>query len=196
VTNAHDGSDRLFILEQEGRIKVLQPGVTTPTLFLDLTSRVLAGGELGLAFHPQFANNRRFFVNYTRKPDGTTVIAEYHVATADGNIADTQETILLTVPQPFANHNGGMIEFGPDSFLYIGMGDGGSGNDPDNRAQNTEDLLGKSCVSMSTIPRVCLSRTPRQRVIRSLARCQDAMRSLRSGYGTPGVSRLTSSPEV
>jgi glucose/arabinose dehydrogenase len=146
VTNAHDGSDRLFILEQEGRIKVLQPGVTTPTLFLDLTSRVLAGGErglLGLAFHPQFANNRRFFVNYTRKPDGATVIAEYHVATADGNIADTQETILLTVPQPFANHNGGMIEFGPDSFLYIGMGDGGSGDDPDNRAQNTEDLLGK-----------------------------------------------------
>lgn len=146
VTNAHDGSERLFILEQEGRIKVLQPDATIPTLFLDLTSKVLAGGErglLGLAFHPQFANNRRFFVNYTRQPDGATVIAEYHVTTTERNIADTQESILLTVPQPFANHNGGMIEFGPDGFLYIGMGDGGSGNDPDNRAQNTEDLLGK-----------------------------------------------------
>ena len=146
VTNAHDGSGRLFIVEQEGQIKVLQPGATTPTLFLDLTSRVLAGGErglLGLAFHPQFANNRRFFVNYTRKPDGATVIAEYHVSTMDRSVANTQETILLTVPQPFANHNGGMIEFGPDGFLYIGLGDGGSGNDPDNHAQNTEDLLGK-----------------------------------------------------
>src|SRR4051812_15381223 len=107
VTNAHDGSDRLFILEQEGRIKVLQPGATTPSLFLELTSRVLAGGErglLGVAFHPQFANNRRFFVNYTRKPNGATVIAEYHASTTDRNIADTQETVVLTVPQPFANH--------------------------------------------------------------------------------------------
>lgn len=146
VANAHDGSERLFILEQEGRIKVLQPDATTPTLFLDISPRVLAGGErglLGLAFHPRFVDNRRFFVNYTRKPDGATVIAEYHLTTTDRNIADTQEIILLTVPQPFANHNGGMIEFGPDGFLYIGMGDGGSGNDPDNRAQNPEDLLGK-----------------------------------------------------
>jgi glucose/arabinose dehydrogenase len=146
VTNAHDGSGRLFILEQEGRIKVLPPGATSSTLFLDLTSRVLAGGErglLGLAFHPRFATNRRFFVNYTRKPDGATVIAEYHLTPTDRNMADTQEAILLTVPQPFANHNGGMIEFGPDGFLYIGLGDGGSGNDPGNRAQNTEDLLGK-----------------------------------------------------
>ncbi|MGH9895300.1 MAG: PQQ-dependent sugar dehydrogenase, partial [bacterium] len=81
VTNAHDGSNRLFIVEQPGTIKVLQPGATTPTVFLDITSKVLSGGErglLGLAFHPSFPTNRRFFVNYTRQTDGATVIAEYH----------------------------------------------------------------------------------------------------------------------
>src|SRR5262245_36475956 len=93
VTNAHDGSNRLFIVEQDGRIKVVQPGATTPTIFLDITSRVLAGGErglLGLTFHPQFARNQRFFVNYTRKPDGATVIAEYHVSADSRDVADTQ----------------------------------------------------------------------------------------------------------
>jgi hypothetical protein len=144
VTNAHDGSNRLFIVERGGRVLVLQPGVTEP--FLDISARVLAGGErglLGLAFHPQFASTRRFFVNYTRMPDGATVIAEYRVSASNGNVAETEEIALLTVAQPFANHNGGMIEFGPDGFLYIGLGDGGSANDPDNRAQNTQDLLGK-----------------------------------------------------
>src|SRR5262249_32048166 len=123
---------------QAGRIRVLQPGAASPTLFLDIVSRVLSGGErglLGLAFHPQFSTNGRFYVNYTRRPDGATVVAEYR----DG----VEQRILFTIPQPFENHNGGMIEFGPDGFLYIGMGDGGSGNDPDNRAQNLNDLLGK-----------------------------------------------------
>ncbi len=146
VTHARDGRNRLFIVEQPGMIKVLQPEATTPTIFLDLTSKTRFGGErglLGLAFHPQFASNRRFFVNYTRVPDGATVIAEYRVSAADPNVADPTETVLLTIPQPFANHNGGMIEFGPDGYLYIGMGDGGSANDPGNRAQNVEDLLGK-----------------------------------------------------
>ena len=145
VTNAHDGSNRIFIVEQPGRIQVLQPGQALPTVFLDLTSKVIFGGEqglLGLAFHPQFTINHRFFVNYTRKPDGATVVAEYH-ASADPNVADTNEKVILTIAQPFENHNGGMVEFGPDGFLYIGMGDGGSANDPDNHAQNTEDLLGK-----------------------------------------------------
>ncbi|HXG95172.1 MAG TPA: PQQ-dependent sugar dehydrogenase [Blastocatellia bacterium] len=146
ITNAHDGSNRLFIVEQPGRIKVLQPGDASPTLFLDITSKVLSGGErglLGLAFHPQFPTNRRFFVDYTRQPDGATVIAEYRVSEFDSNIAGTAEKVLLVIPQPFANHNGGMIEFGPDGFLYIAMGDGGSANDPGNRAQNTSELLGK-----------------------------------------------------
>jgi len=146
VTNARDGSDRLFVVEQGGIIKVLQPGNTTPTVFLDITSTVLSGGErglLGLAFHPQFSSNRRFFVNYTRKPDGATVIAEYQVSPGDPNLADSTETVLLVILQPFANHNGGMVEFGPDGFLYVGMGDGGSGNDPSNRAQDITQLLGK-----------------------------------------------------
>ncbi len=146
LTNAHDGTNRRFVLEQPGRISVMQPGSSMRTTFLDITGRVLSGGErglLGLAFHPQFASNRRFFVDYTRRPDGATVIAEYHVSTSNPNVADTSETVLLLIPQPYENHNGGMVEFGPDGYLYIGMGDGGSGNDPQNRAQNPNQLLGK-----------------------------------------------------
>lgn len=146
VTNAHDGSGRLFIVEQPGRIKALPSGSSMPSIYLDISSRLISGGErglLGLAFHPQFATNGRFFVNYTRQPDGATVIAEYHQSAGNTGMADTSETVLLTIAQPFANHNGGMITFGPDGLLYIGMGDGGSGNDPDNRAQNREELLGK-----------------------------------------------------
>ncbi|MGB8508067.1 MAG: PQQ-dependent sugar dehydrogenase [Pyrinomonadaceae bacterium] len=146
MTNAHDGTDRLFIVEQGGRIKVLQPGATTPTIFLNISTKIVSGGEqglLGLAFHPQYRTNRRFFVNYTRAGDGATVIAEYHVSTANPNVADTAEIIHLTIAQPFTNHNGGMIEFGPDGYLYIGMGDGGSSNDPGRRAQNVDELLGK-----------------------------------------------------
>src|SRR5512145_3010973 len=146
ATHARDGTNRLFVVEQAGRILVRQPDAPTPTVFLDITARVLAGGErglLGLAFHPDYASNRRFFVNYTREPDGTTVIAEYHASASDPDVADTAETPLLVILQPFANHNGGMIEFGPDDFLYIGAGNGGSANDPDNRAQNINELLGK-----------------------------------------------------
>jgi glucose/arabinose dehydrogenase len=146
LTHAGDGTNRLFIVEQAGRIKVFQPGSTAPTTFLDITPNVVAGGEqglLGLAFHPAYAANRRFFVNYTRQPDGATVIAEHQASASDPNVADAAEAALLIVPQPFTNHNGGMIEFGPDGFLYIGMGDGGSGNDPGNRAQNADELLGK-----------------------------------------------------
>jgi glucose/arabinose dehydrogenase len=146
VTHAADGSNRLFIVEQTGRVLVLQPGSSAPTEFLNIASKVLFGGErglLGLAFHPQFKNNRRFLVNYTRRGDGATVISEFRASLSNPNIADADEKIILTISQPFANHNGGMIAFGPDDFLYIGMGDGGSANDPGNRAQNINDLLGK-----------------------------------------------------
>jgi len=146
LTNAHDGTNRRFVVEQPGRVSVMQPGSSMRMTFLDITGRVLSGGErglLGLAFHPQFASNRRFFVDYTRRPDGATVIAEYRVSTSNPNVAETSETVLLLIPQPYENHNGGMIEFGPDGYLYIGMGDGGSGNDPQNRAQNPNMLLGK-----------------------------------------------------
>jgi glucose/arabinose dehydrogenase len=147
VTHSRDGSGRLFIVEQGGVVKVLDPGASEPSVFLNITSRVLSGGEqglLGLAFHPGFAANRRLFVNYTRQPDGATVVSEFLRSATNPNQANaSSERILLTIPQPFANHNGGMIEFGPDGFLYIAVGDGGSGNDPDNHAQNPNDLLGK-----------------------------------------------------
>ena len=146
VTHAGDGSGRLFVVQQGGSILVLQPGAAAPTAFLDIGDRVVAGGEqglLGLAFHPDFAANGRFFVDYTRRADGATVIAEYRLSAADPNVADRTETVLLTIPQPYANHNGGMLAFGPDRDLYVGMGDGGSANDPGDRAQNVSELLGK-----------------------------------------------------
>lgn len=146
ATHARDLSNRLFIVEQGGRILVLRPQAPTPTVFLDISPRVLSGGErglLGLAFHPDYAVNRRFFVNYTRQPDGATVVAEYRASAGNPDIADAGEIVLLVIAQPFANHNGGMIEFGPDRLLYVGMGDGGSANDPGDRAQNVDELLGK-----------------------------------------------------
>ena len=145
LTHAGDASGRLFVVEQPGVIRVISPGASTPGVFLDIRAKVLDGGErglLGLAFHPGYAGNGRFFVNYTREPDGATVIAEYR-RSANPLAAATGEAVLLVVAQPFANHNGGMIAFGPDGLLYIGMGDGGSSNDPDNRAQDIGDLLGK-----------------------------------------------------
>ncbi len=150
VTNAKDGSRRMFIVQQGGIIKVVQPGSTTATDFMNITTRVLSGGErglLGLAFHPQFAMNGYFFVNYTRQTDGATIVARYKTTDSTNQLGDpNSERILLTIPQPFSNHNGGMIEFRTDNGvhnLYIGMGDGGSGNDPGNRAQNINELLGK-----------------------------------------------------
>lgn len=149
LTNAKDGTNRLFVVQQGGIIKVVQPGSNTATDFLNITPKVLSGGErglLGLAFHPQFASNGYFFVNYTRQTDGATVIARYR-AINNNSVGDpNSELILLTIPQPFSNHNGGMIEFRTDNGvhnLYIGMGDGGSGNDPQNNAQNINSLLGK-----------------------------------------------------
>jgi glucose/arabinose dehydrogenase len=145
VTHAGDGTNRLFVVELAGIIKVVTPGSPVAALFLDVRQRVLDGGErglLGLAFHPQFAGNQRFYVHYTREPDGASVIAEYR-ATGSPSVIEATERVLLVVDQPFANHNGGMIAFGPDHMLYIGLGDGGSSNDPGNRAQNVNDLLGK-----------------------------------------------------
>jgi len=147
ATNAKDGTKRLFIVQQGGIIKVVQPGANTATDFLNITPRVLSGGErglLGLTFHPQFVTNGYFFVNYTRQTDGATIIARFKTTDATNTLGDpNSERIVLTIAQPFSNHNGGMIEFGPDGNLYIGMGDGGSGNDPGNRAQNINELLGK-----------------------------------------------------
>ncbi|MGH9340549.1 MAG: PQQ-dependent sugar dehydrogenase [Acidobacteriota bacterium] len=147
VTHAGDGSERLFIVEQAGRILIFQDGTLLATPFLDINDRVISGGErglLGLAFHPDYEENGRFFVNYTRQNDGlTTVVAEYQVSAENPDMASRQETILLEFSQPFTNHNGGMLAFGPDGYLYIGTGDGGSGGDPQGNAQNRSNLLGK-----------------------------------------------------
>jgi glucose/arabinose dehydrogenase len=124
VTHAGDGSGRLFVVEQAGRIRIVGDGTLAPAAFLDISSRVLSGGErglLGLAFHPRFSRNGRYFVNYTRRPDHFTVIAEYRVST-DPNVSRTRERVVLVVAQPrYTNHKGGMIAFGADGFLYTAI---------------------------------------------------------------------------
>ena len=146
VVNAGDGSDRLFVVLQPGRILIWDGGQFLPTPFLNIENRVSCCGErglLGLAFHPDYTNNGELYVNYTDN-SGDTVIARYSVSQVDPDVADpNSEEILLTIDQPFSNHNGGQINFGPDGYLYIGTGDGGSAGDPGNRAQNLQDLLGK-----------------------------------------------------
>jgi glucose/arabinose dehydrogenase len=145
VTHAGDGTGRLFIIEQPGRIRVVRDGRLLETPFLDITERVRHAGEqglLGLAFHPAYKQNGRFFINYVRVSDRSTVIAEFRVS-AQPDRAAPAEKILLTVAQPYPNHKGGMLDFGPDGLLYIGLGDGGSAGDPENRAQNPGELLGK-----------------------------------------------------
>ena len=147
ITAAGDGSGRLFVNERGGRVRVIGPGGNLRgEPFVDLSNRLVAGGErglLGLAFHPEFATNRRLFVHYSRAGDGATVVSELR-ASADLSSADAgSERIILTLTQPFANHNGGQLEFGPDGYLYIGLGDGGSGGDPFDNGQNPNVLLGK-----------------------------------------------------
>lgn len=147
VTHAGDGSGRLFVVEQAGIIKIIRNGQTLATPFLDIRDRVESGGEKGLlsvAFHPKYKENGRFFVNYTARKNGVlkSVIAEYKVS-SNPDLADRTERAILEVEQPFANHNGGLNKFGPDGFLYIGLGDGGAAGDPFNNAQNLETLLGK-----------------------------------------------------
>ncbi|MFQ5614550.1 MAG: PQQ-dependent sugar dehydrogenase [Anaerolineae bacterium] len=147
LTQANDGSNRLFVVERHGKIRVIQDGQVQLESFLDIDGRVGSEsreqGLLSLAFHPDFANNRLLFVNYTDN-NGDTVIARYQT-TPDGRRVDpaTART-LLTIPQPFDNHNGGQLQFGPqDGYLYIGAGDGGAGGDPQGNGQNLATLLGK-----------------------------------------------------
>jgi glucose/arabinose dehydrogenase len=146
----NDGSNRFFVVEQAGTIKILHlDGTIAARNFLDITAKVSSGGELGLlgvTFHPGFSTNGRFFVNYTRTVGASqiqTVIAEYRVS-SDADVADpNSERILLTQNQPFPNHKAGQLAFGPDGFLYFGLGDGGSGGDPMRNGQNLGTLLGK-----------------------------------------------------
>ncbi|MDZ7292551.1 MAG: PQQ-dependent sugar dehydrogenase [candidate division KSB1 bacterium] len=146
-----DGTDRLFVVEQPGMIRTFENSSTasSATTFLDIRDRVEYGGEkglLGLAFHPDYKNNGYFYVNYTarRQNQLRTTIARFRVSANDANLADkNSELILLEFNQPYDNHNGGQIAFGPDGFLYIATGDGGSGGDPQGNGQNLKVLLGK-----------------------------------------------------
>ncbi|MEN5308389.1 PQQ-dependent sugar dehydrogenase [Chryseobacterium cucumeris] len=145
ITNANDS--RLFVVQQDGIIKIIQPnGTINTTNFLNIGSKITFGGErglLGLAFHPQYSTNGYFFVYYNNL-SGNIIVARYSVSSTDPNVADpASEKILLNIPKPFDNHNGGSIHFAPDGKLWIITGDGGSGGDPNNNAQNKNVLLGK-----------------------------------------------------
>jgi glucose/arabinose dehydrogenase len=143
---APPGDDRLFVVEQGGRVRIVKGGVLLQQPFLDITARVSSGGERGLlsiAFHPQYATNGYLYASYTDLA-GDTRIERYSVSPANRDVADPASAqLVLSVAQPFANHNGGLVVFGPDGMFYVGLGDGGSGGDPQNNGQSTATLLGK-----------------------------------------------------
>lgn len=145
VTNAPEDGERLFVLDQDGRIWLMKNGVRQATPFLDVTSLTSGSGErglLGLAFHPDYQNNGWFYINYTNNSGDTRV--DRVTVSANPDLADAGSRVnVLSLSQPYSNHNGGCIQFGPDGYLYIGTGDGGSAGDPGNRAQNPTNLLGK-----------------------------------------------------
>lgn len=145
IVNA--GDNRLFVVEQGGHIRILNTdGSVNETDFLNVSALVSNGGEqglLGLAFHPDYVTNGYFYINYTNV-DGDTVLARYTQSVGNENTADpTSAVVMLTIEQPFENHNGGCLRFGPDGYLYVATGDGGDAGDPGNRAQNVDELLGK-----------------------------------------------------
>ena len=148
VTNAHDGSGRLFVIERHGKIRIVQGGNVLPTPFLDITSLAESHGQeqglLDVAFDPAYTTNGFFYIDYTAvATGGGTVVARYHVS-ADPNAADPSSAkIVLQFPQPYANHNGGCLQFGPDGYLYISTGDGGSKGDPQGNGQKLNLYLSK-----------------------------------------------------
>lgn len=149
LTSPNDQTDHVFVVAQKGLVHVFsgKADIKKSAVFLDITGRVVSGGErglLGLAFHPDYKSNGYFYVNYTRGDPLETVISRFKVSASNPDMADPKsELVLLRYAQPYANHNGGKVAFGNDGFLYIAVGDGGSGGDPENRAQNRKELLGK-----------------------------------------------------
>jgi glucose/arabinose dehydrogenase len=148
LTYPPQDTTRLFVIQRGGLIRIIKNGSLVAAPFMNINSLITTAGSeqglLGLAFHPQYAANRFFYLNYTRKADSATVVSRFEGSptSQDTGLVAT-ESILLVVPQPYANHNGGMMAFGPDGYLYIGLGDGGNGGDPGNRAQDSTTLLGK-----------------------------------------------------
>lgn len=152
---SHSGDKRLFVLDRSGVIRIVsQNGAVAKTPFLDIRSKVLGSAEMGLlgmAFSPDYAKNGYFFINYIDKQQNS-IIARYHASSAD-SADQASEQKLLTLKQPYTNHNGGALSFGPDGFLYAALGDGGSGGDPENRAQNLNSMFGKILrLDVSQIP--------------------------------------------
>ncbi|HEV8636118.1 MAG TPA: PQQ-dependent sugar dehydrogenase, partial [Chloroflexota bacterium] len=146
LTHAGDGTGRLFVVERAGRIRIIRNGALEASPFLDIRDRVEIGGAeqglLSVAFPPAYGAKGYFYVYYTRRSDKANVIARYRLASAD-RADDASEALILVMPDPYLNHNGGIMLFGRDGYLYVGTGDGGSGGDPENRAQNLNGLLGK-----------------------------------------------------
>ncbi len=148
VLVTHAGDSRLFVVEQVGRVRVIAGGTLRANAFLDISGRISTGGErglLGLAFHPAYASNGRFFVFYTRADDGDIQISEFRRSAGDPHRADaaSERAILRVEHSTYSNHNGGTLAFGPDGYLYIGTGDGGGGGDPLGNAQDKLSRLGK-----------------------------------------------------
>jgi glucose/arabinose dehydrogenase len=150
LTSAPDNSNRVYVVQQGGLIKVLpnDSSTSSSTTFLDVTSRISFGGErglLGLAFHPNYTTNRYFYIYYTQVSTGNVIVARFTRSTGNPIVADSNsQLVLVTIPHStYSNHNGGMLFFGLDGYLYFGTGDGGSGGDPNNNGQNVNVLLGK-----------------------------------------------------
>ena len=146
ITSAGDGSGRIFVVQQAGQIRIVRDGALVATPFLDIAGRISSGGErglLGLAFHPDYPGDPRLFVNYT-DANGDTQVSSFTVDPGQPDAANANSEVkLLHIAQPFANHNGGAVVFGPDGFLYISTGDGGSGGDPLGNGQSLKTMLGK-----------------------------------------------------
>ena len=196
IQNAGDGSGRLFLVQQNGVIRMMRNGALLTAPFLDIRGKTRADGErglLGLAFPPGFARKQRFYVDYTDL-NGDTVIAQYRVS-PNGDVADAaSEMVLLKIAQPFANHNGGQVRFGPDGYLYIAMGDGGSAGDPMGNGQNLGALLGKT--SAHRRGERSGAGADSRRTIRSSTRRARAARSGPTGCAIHGASASTAPPAI
>lgn len=193
VTHAGDGSGRLFVVEKAGVIRIVQNDALLPTPFLTIADRVgSSGGEQGLfsvAFPPDYANKGYFYVDYT-DVNGDTIISRFYI-TADPDVADpASEQVILTIDQPYANHNGGQLAFGPDGYLYIGMGDGGSAGDPAGNAQNPATLLGTILrIDVEPAPPVAPVFTPTHWIYLSLVLSQNGNSGL--PYTIPPTNPFT-----
>ena len=183
-------------MQQTGQIRILSGGTLLPTPFLDISALVSCCGEqglLGLAFHPEYANNGFFYVDYTNVA-GNTVVARYEVSPTDPNVADPNSAqTVLTQNQPFSNHNGGQLAFGPDGYLYIALGDGGSGGDPQENGQNLQTWPGKILrvdINGDDFPGTLTAITLCRRTIHSWATLMRLMRSGHTACETHGAVLL------